>query len=156
MRMLFKQRFFSWFDSYDIYAESGEVLFQVQGKLSWGKKLEVYDATGKHIGTLIQKVFAFIPTFELYNTDRFVGTSRKGFSFFRPVFEIDCNGWFIEGDWAEWDYHISDSYGSQVAYITKEIFNWTDTYVLDVKDPSNAVTVLMIALAIDAEKETRG
>ena len=155
MRMLFKQRFFSWFDSYDIYSESGEVLFQVQGKIAWGKKLEIYDASGKHIGTLLQKVFAFLPTFELYLNDRFVGTIRKGFSLFSPVFEIDCNGWFIEGDWTEWDYRISGPQGAQIAYISKEIFNWTDTYVLDVVNPANAVTVLMVALAIDAEKASR-
>ena len=155
MRMLFKQRFFSWFDSYDIYSESGEVIFQVQGKFSWGKKLEIYDASGRHIGTLLQKVFTFLPTFELYLNDRFVGTIRKNFSFFRPNFEIDCNGWSIEGDWAEWDYCISDSHGSQVAYISKQVFNWTDTYVLDVADSANAVTVLMVALAIDAEKANR-
>ena len=138
MRMLFKQRFFSWFDSYDIYGESGEVLFQVKGRLSWCKRLEIYDAAGRHIGTLLQKVFTFLPTFELYLNDRFVGTIRKNFSFFRPNFEIDCNGWLIEGDWAEWDYRISDSYGSQVAYISKQVFNWTDTYVLDVADSANA------------------
>ena len=26
MRLLFKQRFFSWFDSYDIYAEDGNTV----------------------------------------------------------------------------------------------------------------------------------
>ena len=34
MKMLFKQRFFSWFDSYDIYDETGDTLFTVEGKLS--------------------------------------------------------------------------------------------------------------------------
>lgn len=27
MRLLFKQRFFSWFDSYDIYDEDGNTVF---------------------------------------------------------------------------------------------------------------------------------
>ena len=36
MRLLFKQRFFSWFDSYDIYNEAGETVYTVEGKLSWG------------------------------------------------------------------------------------------------------------------------
>ena len=156
MRMLFKQRFFSWFDSYDIYSEAGEVIFRVKGKLAWGKKLEIYDASDRHIGTLLQKIFTFLPTFELYLNNHFVGTIRKSFSFFRPNFELDFNRWFIEGDWAEWDYYISDTCGSQIAYISKQVFNWTDTYVLDVADPANAVTVLMVALAIDAEKANRG
>ena len=155
MRMIFKQRFFSWFDSYDIYNEAEEVLFTVQGQLSWGKNLEVYDATEQHVGTLEQKVFNFVPTFELYLRNKFVGAIRKRFSFARPGFDIDCNGWYIEGDWPEWDYRIYDNYGNQVAYVSKEIFNWTDTYIIDVLDPANAVTVLMITLAIDAEKDTR-
>ena len=29
MKLLFKQRFFSWFDSYDIYDETGATLFTV-------------------------------------------------------------------------------------------------------------------------------
>ena len=33
MKLYFKQRFFSWFDSYDIYAEDGSVLFTVEGQL---------------------------------------------------------------------------------------------------------------------------
>lgn len=42
-----------------------------------------------------------------------------------------------------------------VAIIRKEIFNLTDTYVIDVKDPENALDALMFALAIDAEKCSR-
>lgn len=155
MKLLFKQRLFSWFDSYDIYNESGEIIFEVKGKLSWGKMLEIYDASGAHVGTLKQKVFSFHPTFELYFLDRYVGSIRKEFTFFKPSFNIDCNGWHIDGNWFEWDYNIVDRSGMSVASISKEIFNWTDTYMLDVNDPMDAVTVLMIALAIDAEKDSR-
>ena len=31
MKLLFKQRFFSWFDSYDIYYEDGDVAYTVEG-----------------------------------------------------------------------------------------------------------------------------
>ena len=33
MKMLFKQRLFSWFDSYDIYGENDEVLSAFVGSL---------------------------------------------------------------------------------------------------------------------------
>ena len=36
MKLYFKQRFFSWFDSYDIYYEDGSVAYTVEGKLAWG------------------------------------------------------------------------------------------------------------------------
>ena len=70
MKLLFKQRFFSWLDSYDIYDEMGNTVYTVKGELSWGHKLQ----------------------------------------------------------------------------------NFTDTYSLTISDPRNAIYVLMIALAIDAQK----
>lgn len=35
MKLLFKQKFFSWFDSYNIFDEAGNVFFHVEGQLSW-------------------------------------------------------------------------------------------------------------------------
>ncbi len=154
MRLLFKQRFFSWFDSYDIYDEHGNTVFTVEGRMAWGKRLEIHDAAGIHIGTLAQKVFTFLPTFELFLGERPVGTIKKAFSFFHPSFDIDCNGWHIEGDWIEWDYSVREG-DRLVATVCKKVFQWTDTYVIDVYDPADAVTVLMVALAIDAEKDSR-
>ena len=55
----------------------------------------------------------------------------------------------------EWDYDILDKFGAQVATVSKELFNWTDTYVIDVRDPDNALCALMVVLAIDAEKCSR-
>lgn len=49
---------------------------------------------------------------------------------------------------------MGESYDT-VAIIRKEIFNFTDTYVINVKDPENALDALMFVLAIDAEKCTR-
>ncbi len=52
MRLLFKQRFLSWFDSYDIYDEEGRTAYTVEGKLSWGHRLEIYGPAGDHLGTV--------------------------------------------------------------------------------------------------------
>lgn len=65
MRLLFKQRFFSWFDSYDIYDEDGNTVFTVEGKLAWGHCLHILNAMGDHIGTVQQRVLTFLPKFEL-------------------------------------------------------------------------------------------
>ena len=52
MKLLFKQRFFSWFDSYDIYDEDGNTVFTVEGKLAWGHCLHILNAAGEHIGKM--------------------------------------------------------------------------------------------------------
>jgi len=40
MKLLFRQRFFSWLDSYDIFDEYGNTAYQVEGRLSWGHCLD--------------------------------------------------------------------------------------------------------------------
>ena len=152
MKLLFKQRLFSWLDSYDIYDESGRAVFTVEGKPSWGHKLHILNAQGGHIGTVKQVVLTFLPKFELYVGEQYVGSIHKEFTFFKPRFQVDCNGWQVEGDLWGWDYRIRDGYGRTVAAVSKELFNWTDTYSLDVADSRDALLVLMVALAIDAEK----
>ena len=49
MKLLFKQRLFSWFDSYDIYDEAGNTVYVVKGQFSWGHKLAIYDAYGNEV-----------------------------------------------------------------------------------------------------------
>ena len=155
MKLLFKQRFFSWFDSYDIYDEAGNVVYTVEGKLSWGHCLHILDAGGNHIGTVKERVLTFLPKFEMYVGEAYAGCIQKEFTFFTPRFDIDCNGWQVEGSFLEWDYSVREACGALVATISKELFHWTDTYVIDVMDPKDALCALMLALAIDAEKCSR-
>ena len=155
MKLLFKQRLFSWFDSYDIYDEAGNTIFVVKGQLAWGHCLKIYDAQGREIGTVKERILTFLAKFEMYLGDRYIGCISKEFTFFLPKYNIDCNGWHIVGDLFEWDYQILNSSGRPVANITKELWNWTDTYVIDVLDPQDALCALMLVLAIDAEKCSR-
>ncbi len=154
MKLLFKQRFFSWFDSYDIYNEAGQTVYTVKGQLAWGHCLKIYDAQGREIGTVKERILTFLPKFEMYRGQQYMGCISKEFTFFRPKFNIDCNGWTVDGNWLEWDYQILDRSGRPVASVTKEL-NWTDTYVIDVADPQDALSALMLVLAIDAEKCSR-
>ena len=156
MRLLFRQRFFSWFDSYDIYDEEGRTVYTVEGKLSWGHRLEIYGPAGDHLGTVKEEVLTLLPRFALYLQDRYIGCIRKEFTFFRPRFQLDCSGWQVEGNLLEWDYTVTDSAGRLVMQASKELFHWTDTYVLDIGRQEDALLCLMIVLAIDAAKCSSG
>lgn len=155
MRLLFKQRFFSWFDSYDIYDEDGNTVFTVEGKLAWGHCLHILNAMGDHIGTVQQRVLSFLPKFELYIGKLYYGCISKEFTFFTPRFTLECSDWEVNGSFMEWDYTIDSPSRGCIATITKELFHWTDTYVIDVADPKDALGALMVVLAIDAEKCSR-
>ena len=152
MKMLFKQRLFSWFDSYDIYDENGETLFTVEGKLNWGHCLHILNAGGEHIGSVQQKMTALMPRFELYAYGEHLGCIKQELTLLTPRFTFDCSDWEVEGDWTQWDYSIVSPRLGLVAVVGKVLFQMTDTYAIDVPDPGNALCVLMAVLAIDAGK----
>lgn len=155
MKLLFKQRLFSWFDSYDIYDEAGNTLYVVKGQLAWGHCMKIYDQRENELGTIQEKVFTFLPKFEIYQGENYIGCICKELSFFKPKYNIDYNGWHIDGNFFEWDYTINSEDGSLVATVSKELFQWTDTYVIDVVNDQDAFSVLLFVLAIDAEKCSR-
>ncbi len=155
MRLLFKQRMFSWFDSYDISYENGETAYTVKGQLSWGHCLKIYDPRGTEVGTVQERVLTLLPRFEVYAGERYLGSIRKELTFFTPRYQIDFLGWQVEGSLLEWDYTVRNAAGQVVVAVSKELFHWTDTYVIDVKNPADALPALMLVLAIDAEKCSR-
>ena len=63
MKLLFKQRFFSWLDSYDIYDEYENTVYTVKGQLSWGHCLKIFDPHDRELGTVKERVLAFLPKF---------------------------------------------------------------------------------------------
>lgn len=155
VRYLFKQRFFSWFDSYDIYDETGNTAFVVKGRLSWGHLFKVFDGMGNEIGMVREKILTWLPQFIIYKRGAEIGRIRKRFSFFRPKYDMEYRGWHVEGDWLEWNYSIVDSYGNTVAYVSKELFHFTDHYSVNVTNIYDAEDVILFIVAMDAEKCTR-
>ena len=155
MKLLFRQRIFSWLDSYDIYNENGDNLFVVKGQLSWGHSLKIYDAFGREVGKVKEKIVTLLPKFELSADGRHLGSVKKNISLFSPSYSLDFLGWKAKGNIFEWDYTIRDRNRNRIASISKELLNLTDTYVLDVADPADALYVLMFVLAVDAEKCSR-
>ena len=57
MRLLIKQRVFSWTDSYDIYDEAGNTKYFVKAEFfALGHQLHVYDVQGKEIGVVKERL----------------------------------------------------------------------------------------------------
>ena len=94
MKLLFKQRAFAWFDSYDIYDENENTVYIVKGQLSWGHCLKIFDASEEHeLGTVKEQIFSWWPQFELYEGSDCIGTLKKEpWGWFKPRYNIDFNG----------------------------------------------------------------
>ena len=115
MKFLFKQRLFSWFDSYDIYDEAGNPVYIVRGQLAWGHCLKIFDAKGHEPGVVKERVIAVLPWFEIYEGDRYIGCIRKELTLLKPKYDIDYLDWHVEGNLTEWDYEICGPGGETVA-----------------------------------------
>lgn len=155
MKLLFKQRVFSWLDSYDIYNEYDETAFTVEGRLSWGHRLVIYDRTGNEVGEIREEVLTFLPKFRMFIHGQEIGMIQKELTFLKPRFYLTCNDWEIEGSVMEWDYDVFSS-KRHIMHVEKQLFHWSDTYVMDIDQDEDALICLMIVLAIDAAKCNRG
>lgn len=151
MKLLFKERVFSWLDSYDIYDANNEMAYRVEGRLAWGHRLEIFDKNDELIGEVQEKVLSLLPCFHLFYKGTEIAMIEKEFSFFHPRFRLSCNDWRIEGDIWEWDYDVVAE-NRHIMHAHKEVFHFSDTYTLDIDQAEDQVLCLMIVLAIDAAK----
>ena len=151
MKLLIRQRVFSWSDTYDVYDEDGQPKYYVRAEiLSLGHQIHIYaHATGQEVGMIKEKLLTFMPKFEIYRGDSCLGLVEKQFTWFRPRYQVDYQSWQVEGDFLGWDYQVTD--GSRtVMTISKEPFHWGDTYVLNVQNPAYELPGLLLVIAIDA------
>lgn len=150
MKLLIKQRVFSWTDTYDIYDEAGNVKYFVKADFfTWGHQLRVYDVYQNEIGMIKEKIFTLLPEFEIEMGGRVMGTIQKEFTFFKPKYDVNFNDWHVEGDFLGWDYDVYAGCSS-IIHISKELWHWGDTYVIDFANPADELMGLMLVIAIDA------
>ncbi len=150
MKLLIKQRVFSWGDTYDIYDEDGNARYMVKAEIfAFGHQLHVFDAYGNEVGRISQRLLTIMPQFEIEIDGRVRGTIKKQFTFFKPKYDIDYNGWHAEGDFWGWNYVVTNDYGP-IMSVSKQLLAWGDTYIIDIENPQNELEGLMLVIAIDA------
>ena len=151
MKLLIKQRMFTFTDNYYVYDETGEIRYEVEDALfRLGHQIHVYDKrSGREVGSIHQKLFTWMPEFEIVIDGRVMGTIRKKMTFFLPKYEVDYRGWTVEGNLMGLDYQVMRG-DMTVMTISKELLNWTDTYSLQYSNPADEIPGLLLVIAIDA------
>lgn len=156
MKLLIKQRVFSWTDTYDVYDENGGKKYFVKAEfLTLGHRLHVYDAAGSEVGLIREKRMTLLPVFEIETGGAVRGRIEKRFTFFKPKYEVDFNGWRAEGDFLGWDYDVYSGC-SAVLHISKQLLHWGDMYAIDIVNPADELMGLLLVIAIDAANCTHG
>ncbi len=154
MKLLFRERAFSWLDSYDVFREDGTVAYRIEGKLAFKHRLEIRSPEGNVLLEVKENFTWLQPEFTIAQAGKVRGKIIKEFTLFRPKFQIKFRSWQITGNFLEWDYRIQSPEGC-VAAIRKKIWNFTDTYELEITDPADALDVQALVVAIDVAKCSR-
>lgn len=154
MRLLIREKVFSWADKFTVTDEAGVPRYTVEGQLfSWGKKLRVYDMDGREAAYIEQKVMSFMPRYRVYVRETLIGEVVREFTLFRPKYSVLGAGWDVEGDFWGHDYTVLRN-GMPVVTISKEWFTWGDCYALDIGHPEDEIQALALVLAIDCAMES--
>lgn len=151
MQLKIKQRFMSFGDTYDIFNEMGDPKYYVEQKmLALGKQIYVYSkGSGEEVGAIKEKLLTILPTFKAFIHNREVGEVKREISLISRRYSVDFQGWDVEGDLLGLDYTVRQ--GDRVVMrVSRELFEYTDTYVLDFANPADEIPALLLALTIDA------
>ncbi len=151
MQLRIKQRVFAWGDTYDVYDAQGKARYFVKAEVfTLGHQIHVYEKeNGREVGSIHQRLFTFMPCFEIVVNGQVMGQVKKEFTFFRPCYQVDYQGWQAEGDFLGWDYRVTQG-PVEIMTISKEWLTWGDTYTLNYTNPANELPGLLLVIAIDA------
>ena len=153
MKLLIKEKAFSWTDTFTVKDEQGSDRFFVKGELfSFGRKLHVKDMYDEEIAKVEQELFRFRRRYNVTVRGRQTASVVQEFTFFKPRYTVEGPGWDVQGNFWGHEFTVTDG-GRTVVTISKEWFTWGDCYVLDVADGTDELTALAVVLAIDCMVE---
>lgn len=151
MRYLVRQKIFAFNDSFNITDENNRTIYRIEGRVfSLGNKLNIYDMEGNNRIYIEQKLFKFLPQYEIYEDGRLVANIKKQFTFFKTKFDIDSNyGKFtVEGDVFAYNFSILRD-GKIIAFVNKKLISFSDTYSVEVLEGEKDDFILALVIVID-------
>ena len=153
MKLLIKEKAFSWADTFTVKDEQGNDRWLVKGKpFSFGRKLHVMNVYGEEAARIEQELFRFKRRYNVIVSGRQTASVVQEITFFKPRFTVEGPGWDVQGNFWGHEFTVTEG-GRTVVSISKEWFTWGDCYVLDIADGTDEMTALAVVLSIDCMAE---
>jgi uncharacterized protein YxjI len=157
MRYIIREQFFRLGEDSQITDETGQPLFDVDGKvLSLHNTLVMRDMRSQEVATVKRELVALTPTYRIERPGSGVVQVRKHFiNLFGDHYTIDIPGpddLEIEGDLFDHDYRVMRA-GAVVATISKQWIALTDTYGVETAPGEDDVLLLASVLALDLAED---
>lgn len=157
MRLYAKKKLLSWTQDFSIMNEQDEVVYTAKGQhdLLGRRKLRILDTNGNELAFIKQRAAAFSTTMDVSVNGYETLTIRKKMLSFRPTYLIEGEDWIVRGNFLNYEYTIEDGSGRIVAEISKQFFQWRDTFGIDIIDEStNVAHVIAIVMAIHTDMQS--
>jgi len=151
MRLLIKQKVFSFKDKYNIYNEDQQVVFKVEGRFfTLGAKISLSDPDGNELYYIEQQLFTWLPKYTIYKGRQKCAVISQRFSLIRHKLNVvsQYGSLDLDGDFFGMNFVIYRDH-QYLGRISKEWFAWGDTYVLDVAPDQDAAFFCALVIAID-------
>jgi len=155
MQFYLREKIFTLRDSFVINDVSGRPWFQCQAEfLTIGHKLHLYDMNDNEVAYIHQKLFSFMPQYEIWQNGQLAATLHKKLTFLHDRYEVDAwNGQYvIGGDIWGWNYGISVN-DTQIASVNKQLSFSPGYFVVDIADNADIPMILCFTIVIDEVKD---
>ena len=154
MRYAMKQKLFCWGDDYRILDEDGRDVYLVDGKAFTllGKRLLFLDMDGNELAGIAATAPLVGPVLRHLRDGQIAATvSKHVFTLVYCKFTVDVPGPDdLEATGSLFDYEYQfKRHGETVATVSKKLFNWTDTYGVDIAEGEDDVLILASTVVVD-------
>ncbi len=151
MKYIIRQKIFTLTDKFCIKDEFDNERFYVNSEIfTIGKKLYLMDNAGKALYFIKQKLFNFLPVYEIYQDELLFASLKKKFTILKPKIDIDQNGtpYFISGDLWSHEFTILRN-DIVVASVSKKWFAFSDSYGVDISGIENDEFIVALVICMD-------
>lgn len=153
MNLYIQQKLFSFRDRFAVQDENQNPVYYVEAEaFTWGKKLHIYDTSGREVCFIAQEFTFFHYAFRIEAAGRQPVTIVQRFSFMVPRYSVPELGWEIAGEFMAHEYRFTSPAG-EIAVLSKEWFTWGDTYHLTVHNAADGLLALAAVIVIDVINE---
>ena len=160
MRYVIREKLFHLGEDSAITDESGQPVFQVDGKIfSLHNRLVVKDLAGNEVADVERQLIALTPTYHITVHGQEIAEVRKNiFSPFIDRYTIEIPGpddLTIEGSLFEHEYTFKRG-DTVIATVSKAWISLTATYGVDIAPGENDLVILASVLALDLAEDAEG
>src|SRR4029079_10618559 len=160
MRYVLKQKLFAWGNDFMVKDDAGNDVYFVDGKaFSIGDQLSFQDLRGTELAYIKQKVLSWGRTYDVYRSGQLAAVVKKElFSMIHHTFNVDLPGpddLQATGNFLDYEYTFRRG-ETEVARVSKEFFNWSDTYGVDIDDGEDDILILACTVVIDLSCHASG